>query len=97
MVPLIRCMNPNVQSYVSTYVADSVKTIDGTYIVHDGYYRKEDTKLYTRTVLGCDALVFDESWEVGDTTTWLDYRVFNEEIVECYTVYETFSMVASVW
>jgi hypothetical protein len=89
---LCKHQNPYAPSYVFACVADSNIMIDGkqyTYIAHDGYYRKDGTKLYTRTFHGRDALVFDESWEVGDTTTWLYYKGFNEETMECYTVYET--------
>ncbi len=89
---LCRPQQPSAPSYVFACVADSNIMIDGkqyTYIAHDGYYRKEGTKLYTRTFHGRDALVFDESWEVGDTTTWYGNWGTNIENMEPYAVYET--------
>ena len=54
------------------------------------FFRKDGTKIYKYyNNYGIESFIFDESWEVGDTTTWFDEHAFDEESLTYYTEYET--------
>jgi hypothetical protein len=59
---------------------------DGSRILKYGYIYIEEKD----TVIYDNILIFDESWEIGDTTTWRQERgVFNKDSLKWLTVYET--------
>jgi hypothetical protein len=90
-------LNPYVDAKIDIYVADGEVLIDAksyTSIItangrpHDEI-RLDGTKIYARMWNDCDSLLFDESWSEGDTTTWVDDDVFDEESMSRVDKYET--------
>ena len=86
-----KLLNPFTSVDINSIVACGDTLIDGksyTYLDREGYIRKDGTRIYAEMFDGCDSLVFDESWEVGDTTTWFLESVFNEDSLKFLPKYE---------
>ena len=95
-----KLLNPYAEPSITSYTVSDYKVIndkeysyirgvnyckDGSRILKYGkiYIEEKDTTIYG------DMLIFDESWEIGDTTTWRDDHAFNEDSLKWLTVYET--------
>ncbi len=95
-----KLLNPYAEPSIISYTVSDYKVIndkeysyirgvnyckDGSRILKYGkiYIEEKDTTIYG------DMLVLDESWEIGDTTTWRDDNAFNEDSLKWLTVYET--------
>ena len=92
-VVLLDYLNPLVNDNVIEYSVNKIDTINGnTYSFIDGQkYRIDGSKIYLFEdyYLQSEILIFDESWEVGDTTTWIHEDVFDIYSMKEVDKYET--------
>ena len=92
-VVLLDYLNPLVNDNVIEYSVNKIDTINGnTYSFIDGQkYRIDGSKIYLFEdyYLQSEILIFDESWEVGDTTTWIHEDVFDIDSMKVVDKYET--------